>query len=293
MSATILLQALLSGLTNGAIYALVAVGLTLVFGVMRVVNFAHGEFLMLAMYGGYLAWAHLGVDPIIAVVLVVPALLALGIGLFETLIRPAMRVPEINQMAVTLGLSLLLQYLALMVFKADNLLIVQERSTASLWIGPVLLQLPQAIAALAAVLLLGGLYIVLRKTDFGLIMRAVSQSRDGAALSGIDIGRTYRWAMGIGIGTLGVAGPLMASVLYVNPHIGALFTLKAFVIVIVGGMGSFGGVLLGALLVGVAESVAGVLTTASVAAAVPFALLILVMLLRPEGLMPVGGGSRA
>ena len=292
MSGTILLQALLSGLTNGAIYALVAVGLTLVFGVMRVVNFAHGEFLMIGMYGGYLAWAFLGLDPILAVVIVMPVLMLIGVALFEGLIRPAIRVPEINQMAVTLGLSLLLQYLALVVFKADNFVITQERSTASIWLGPALLQLPHAIAALASLLLLGIFYVVLQKTDFGLVMRAVSQSRDGAVLSGIDIGRTYRWAMAVGIGTLGVAGPLLVSVLYVNPHVGALFTLKAFVIVIVGGMGSFGGVLLGALLVGLAESLAAAWLTASVAAAVPFALLILVMLVRPEGLMPVGGWRR-
>ncbi|MGO4171012.1 branched-chain amino acid ABC transporter permease [Bosea sp. TAF32] len=289
MSTTIFLQALLSGLTNGAIYALVAVGLTLVFGVMRIVNFAHGEFLMLAMYGGYLAFTFLGIDPILAVFLVAPVLMLMGYLLFGGLIRPALKVPEINQMAVTLGLSLLLQYLALVVFKADNLLVTQERSTASIWLGPVLIQMPQAIAALASVTLLGLFYVVLRKTDLGLIMRVVSQSRDGAALSGIDIGGTYRWAMAIGLGTLGVAGPLMVSALYVNPHVGQLFTLKAFVIVIVGGMGSFGGVLIGALLVGIAESIAASWLTASVAAAVPFALLILVMLLRPEGLVPAGG----
>lgn len=289
MSTTIFLQALLSGLTNGAIYALVAVGLTLVFGVMRIVNFAHGEFLMLAMYGGYLAFTFLGLDPILAVFLVAPVLMLMGYLLFDGLIRPALKVPEINQMAVTLGLSLLLQYLALVAFKADNLLVTQERSTASIWLGPVLIQMPQAIAALASVILLGLFYLVLRKTDLGLIMRVVSQSRDGAALSGIDISGTYRWAMAIGLGTLGIAGPLMVSALYVNPHVGQLFTLKAFVIVIVGGMGSFGGVLIGALLVGIAESIAASWLTASVAAAVPFALLILVMLLRPEGLVPAGG----
>lgn len=289
MSTTVFLQALLSGLTNGAIYALVAVGLTLVFGVMRIVNFAHGEFLMLAMYGGYLAFTFLGVDPILAVFLVAPVLMLMGYMLFDGLMRPALKVPEINQMAVTLGLSLLLQYLALVVFKADNLLVTQERSTASIWLGPVLIQMPQAIAALASIILLGLFYLILRKTDLGLIMRVVSQSRDGAALSGIDISGTYRWAMAIGLGTLGIAGPLMVSALYVNPHVGQLFTLKAFVIVIVGGMGSFGGVLIGALLVGLAESIAAAWLTASVAAAVPFALLILVMLLRPEGLVPAGG----
>lgn len=291
MSTTVFLQAVLSGLTNGAIYALVAVGLTLVFGVMRIVNFAHGEFLMIAMYGGYLAFTFAGIDPILAVFLVAPALMLMGFLLFDGLMRPALKVPEINQMAVTLGLSLLLQYLALVVFKADNLLVTQERSTASIWLGPVLIQMPQAIAALASMVLLALFYLILRKTDLGLIMRVVSQSRDGAALSGIDIAGTYRWAMAIGLGTLGIAGPLLVSALYVNPHVGQLFTLKAFVIVIVGGMGSFGGVLVGAMLVGLAESIAASWLTASVAAAVPFALLILVMLFRPDGLVPAGGAK--
>jgi len=116
-------------------------------------------------------------------------------------------------------------------------------------------------------------------------MRAVAQSRDGAALSGIDIASVYKWAMAVGVGTLGVTGPLLVSILYVNPHVGALFTLKAFVIVIVGGLGSFGGVLIGALVVGLAESIAGAWFSASIAAAVPFAILILILLLRPEGLM--------
>src|SRR5690606_34147443 len=147
-------------------------------------------------------------------------------------------------------LSLLMQYLALLFFTGDNRLVILPRSTEGVGIGSVMLQVPQLIAGGASLLLLGLLYFLLRRTDFGLMMRAVSQSHEGAQLSGIDIGRVYRWAMAVGIGTLGVAGPLLVSVLYVNPHVGALFTLKAFVIVIVGGLGSFGGALLGGLIVG-------------------------------------------
>jgi branched-chain amino acid transport system substrate-binding protein len=255
----VFLQAVVSGLANGAIYALVAVGLTLVFGVMRIVNFAHGEFLMIAMYAGVL--------------------------LYDTVVRFALRAPEINQMAVTLGLSLLLQQLALVFFSGDNLLITQPRSTEGIALGSIVVQVNQLVAAGASVLLLGLLAMVLQRTDFGLVMRAVSQSREGAALSGIHIDRVYRWAMAVGIGTLGVAGPLLVSILYVNPQVGALFTLKAFVIVIVGGLGSFKGALLGAMVVGLAESVAVAWLSASIAATVPFAILILILLLKPEGLM--------
>ncbi len=199
--------------------------------------------------------------------------------------RFALRVPEINQMAVTLGLSLLLQHLALVAFTGDNMLVTQSRATAGVELGPVVVQVNQMIACGISATLLGALYLVLQRTDFGLIMRAVAQSRDGAALSGIDVTGVYKWAMAVGIGSLGVAGPLLVSMLYVNPHVGALFTLKAFVIVILGGLGNFTGALLGALIVGLAESIAGAWFSASVAAAVPFVILILILLTRPEGLM--------
>jgi branched-chain amino acid transport system permease protein len=285
MSLDIFLQALVSGLANAAIYALIAVGLTLVFGVMRIINFAHGEFLMIGMYAGYFAWSLLGIDPIVAIVLVTPALMLLGALLYSSVMRFALRVPEINQMAVTLGLSLLLQHLALVAFTGDNMLVTQSRAMAGVELGPVVVQVNQLIACGISIVLLGALYAVLQRTDFGLIMRAVAQSRDGAALSGIDVTGVYKWAMAVGIGTLGVAGPLLVSILYVNPHVGALFTLKAFVIVILGGLGSFTGALLGALVVGLAESIAGAWFSASVAAAVPFVILILILLTRPEGLM--------
>ncbi|WP_298361818.1 branched-chain amino acid ABC transporter permease [uncultured Bradyrhizobium sp.] len=285
MTIGILLQAVISGLANGSIYALIAVGLTLVFGIMRIINFAHGEFLMIAMYGGFFAWSAFGIDPVLAVVIVTPVVMLIGVGLYKGLIRFALNVPDINQMAVTLGLSMLLQHMALMMFTGNNRLITQPRSTASIAIGPAIIQVPQLIACVASLSLLGLLYLVLRRSDLGLVMRAVSQSRDGAALSGIDISAVYKWAMAIGIGSLGVAGPLMAAILYVNPMVGALFTLKAFVIVIVGGLGSFSGVLIGSLLVGLAESIAAAWFSAAISAAVPFAILLLVLLIRPEGLM--------
>ena len=236
-------------------------------------------------------WSLFGIDPIVAIALVTPGLMLLGVLLYGTVVRFALDVPEINQMAVTLGLSLLLQQLALVFFTGDNMLITQPRSTEGIAIGPVIVQVNQLIAGGASLGLLGMLALVLKRTDFGLVMRAVSQSREGAALSGIDIGAVYRWAMAVGIGTLGIAGPLLVSVLYVNPQVGALFTLKAFVIVIVGGLGSFTGALVGALVVGLAESIAVTWFSASIAATVPFAILILILLVKPQGLMSRGARS--
>ncbi|MFC3051919.1 ABC transporter substrate-binding protein [Kordiimonas pumila] len=288
-SSAIIMQAVISGLANGAIYGLIAVGLTLIFGVMRVINFAHGEFLMIAMYLGYFAWAVPGIDPVLAVFIVTPILMLAGVLLYGGIIRFTIGAPEINQMAVTLGLSLLLQHLALVFFTGDNRLVTLPRSSTGFEFGSAIIQMPQLIAGAAAFGLLALLYLILKRTDFGLMMRSVSQSSDGAALSGIDISSVYKWSMAVGIGTLGVAGPLLVSVLYVNPHVGALFTLKAFVIVIIGGLGSFGGALVGALIVGLAESIAGVWFPASFAAAVPFGLLILILLVRPQGLFSQKG----
>lgn len=292
MGVDILFQAVLSGLANGAVYALVAVGLTLVFGVMRVVNFAHGEFLMIAMYAGYFAWSAGGIDPVLAVPGVAVLLTIAGALLYQTLVRPLMRAPEINQMAVTLGLSLLLQNLALMAFAGDNRLITLPRSTQGIALGPAYIQVPLLIAAAASIVLLTLFYVVIYKTSIGLSMRAASQSRDGAELSGIPIGRIYLMAVALGIGALGVAGPLVASMLYVNPHVGELFTLKAFVIVILGGMGSFGGALLGAMLISLAESIAGIWLPGAMASAIPFGILILVMLVRPEGIFSNARSTR-
>jgi len=288
-SPDIILQAITSGVATGAIYALVAVGLTLVFGVLRLINFAHGEFLMLAMYGGYFAWVTLGLDPVISVFAMTPLLALAGVILYQLLFRHVFAVPEINQMAVTLGVSLLLQNLALILFRADSRFLDMPRSSKSVGIGHIIVQMPHLLAATASVVVIVILYLVLRKTRFGVMMRAVSESRDGAALSGINLDAVYRGALALGIGILGVAGPLLVAVLYVDPTVGALFTLKAFAIVILGGVGSFGGCLIGALIVGLGESIAGIWLPGSIAAAVPFALLILIMLVRPQGLVSFAG----
>lgn len=281
----VFMQALVSGIATGAIYALIAVGVTLVFGVMRIVNFAHGEFLMLAMYGGYFCWALFGLDPLIAIFLVTPALALAGVLFYDVIVRHTLRAPEINQMAVTLGVSLLLHYGVGMLVTGDNLLVQLDRSIESIEIGSVLVFKSHLVVTVVSVILIGGLAVLLKATDLGLMMRAVAQSADGAALSGIELSRIYRYVLALGIGTLGVAGPLLVSTIYVTPSVGALFTLKAFVIVIVGGLGNFGGAIVGALIVGLAENIAAVWLSGSLAAVVPLALLIAIMLFKPEGLM--------
>ena len=284
----VVLQAVVSGLLTGGVYALVAMGLTLIFGVMRVVNFAHGDFLMLAMYGAYFGWAQWGMDPLFSVLWIVPGMALLGVVFHKLVLQRVAGSAGIGAVAVTLGVALLVQNLALMLFKADNRVVNTEWASRAFALGPLSLQWPQAVAALAAGLLIAALAALLRFSPLGLAMRAVAQSADGAALSGIDPQRVALLASSIGIGSLGVAGALLTPMLYVNPGVGVQFTLMAFVVVIAGGMGSFAGAVLAGLGVGVTERVASLWLPASAATAIPFALLVLVMLWRPQGLLRAG-----
>lgn len=281
----VILQALVGGFLSGWIYALVAIGLTLVFGVMRVVNFAHGDFLMLAMYGGFLAFSVWGVDPALSILWMLPLMGLFGALLYKLIIRHVVGKSELSSIAVTLGVGMLIQNLALMVFKADNLVVNTDWSAQSVFLGPISIQAPHAVAASAAVVLILALWGLLRFTDLGVMMRAVSQSQDGAALSGINFHRVSLWTTVIGIATLGVAGPLMVSILYVNPTVGVHFTLIAFVAVIAGGMGNFFGTVVAGIGIGVTERLAGIWLPGALAAAIPFAALVVIMLWRPEGLL--------
>lgn len=288
MTFAILFQALVSGLSQSAVYAVVAIGLTLTLGVMRVVNFAHGEFLMLAMYAAFFAWQFLGIDPIIVVVLLVPISVGMGYLFYKLIVQRLLDISATNQMAATLGTSLFLQSLAILAFSSDNRLVSLDRSLIGVPIGPAYIQIPQLTLAIASVLLVAVLYFLIRKTEFGLRLRAVSETPSGAMLCGINAVVAHLAATCIAMITLGAAGPLLVSSLYVNPYIGVLFTLKAFIIVIVGGLGSFEGALLAAVLLGVTESIAGIWLPASTAAAIPFLFLILTLLIKPDGLF----GSR-
>ena len=281
----VLLQAAVSGVATGAVYSLIAVGVTLVFGVMRIINFAHGDFLMLGMYGGYFGWSLLGLDPLVSIFLVTPALVLAGSVVYDLIIRHTLRSPEINQMAVTLGLSLLIHYGVGATTTGGNLIVPLDRSIEAIEIGGVFILKSHLVTMAVSLALIGGIAVLLKATDLGLMMRAVAQSPQGASLSGIELGRIYRWVLCLGVGTLGVAGPLLVSTIYVTPSVGAMFTLKSFVVVIVGGLGSFSGAIVAAMIVAMAENLAAVWTTGSIAATVPLVLLIAIMIWRPEGLL--------
>jgi len=285
----ILFPSILNGVTTGAVYALIALGLTLIYGVLHIINFAHGALLMVALYAVYLLKRHLGIDPYLALPLVVPAMFALGYALQRVVINRASHGKDENILLVTLGLSIVLENLALMVFKSDTRTIETAYTLTTVQIGPAFIALPKLVAFGGALVASALLLLIVTRTGVGRAIRAVAREKQGARLVGIDVEHVYAMCFGIGLACLGAAACFLLPAYYVNPQVGSGFVLVAFTIVVLGGMGSFAGALLGGLLIGVVESLSGLLLGESLGQIGIFAIFIAVLLLRPQGLF----GARA
>ena len=280
----ILFPSLLNGLTTGAVYALVALGLTLIYGVLHIINFAHGAALMLALYGVYLLRTGLGWDPYLALPIMVPAMFALGYALQRGVINRASHGKDENILLVTLGLSIVLENLALMAFKSDTRSIETAYTLTTVQIGPAFIALPKLVAFFGALATSAVLLLIVTRTDLGRAIRAVAKEKQGAKLMGIDVDHVYAMCFGIGLACLGAAACFLLPAYYVNPQVGSGFVLVAFTIVVLGGMGSFAGALLGGLLIGVVESLGGLVLGESLGQIGIFAIFIAVLLFRPTGL---------
>lgn len=285
----ILFTAVLNGLTTGAVYALVALGLTLIYGVLHIINFAHGAALMIALYAVYLLKEGLGLDPYMALPLVMAGMFVLGYFLQRVIINRASHGKDENILLVTLGLSIVLENLALVWFKSDTRSIDTAYTLSTLEIGPAFIALPKVIAFVGALLVAAVLLWVIKRTDLGRAIRAVAKEKQGAKLMGIDVERVYAVSFGIGMACLGAAACFLLPAYYVNPQVGGGFVLVAFTIVVLGGMGSFAGALAGGLLIGVVESLGGLFLGDTLGQMGIFAIFILVLLFRPQGLF----GARA
>ena len=280
----ILFPSILNGLTTGAVYALVALGLTLIYGVLHIINFAHGASLMVALYAVYLLKQHLGIDPYLALPLVVPGMFVLGYGLQRFIINRASHGRDENILLVTLGISIVLENLALMAFKSDTRSIETPYTLTTVAVGPAMIALPKLVAFAGALVTSALLLWVVTRTDLGRAIRAVAKEKHGAKLMGIDVDHVYAMCFGIGLACLGAAACLLLPAYYVNPQVGGGFVLVAFTIVVLGGMGSFAGALVGGLLIGVVESVGGLFLGESLGQIGIFAIFIAVLLFRPQGL---------
>ncbi|HKI98142.1 MAG TPA: branched-chain amino acid ABC transporter permease [bacterium] len=279
-----LTQSLINGLLTGGVYGLIAVGLTLIFGVMKIINFAHGSLMMLGMYATFWAWSALHLDPYASLIVSVPLLFVLGALIQKFLVAPVMNAPEHNQLLLTLGIALFVENAALFAFTADPRFVQTHYLSVNYYVGPLTIKLVHLIAFGASLLITLLLYLLLSRTDLGKAIRAAAEEPEGALLMGIDVRRIFWISFGIGSACVGAAGTLISPFFPVDPHVGGLFVITAFVVVVLGGMGSFGGALLGGIIVGVGESVGAMFLPGSMKQMVTFVLFVLILLFRPNGL---------
>lgn len=248
------LQTLMNGLLQSGIYALVASGLALAVGVVGIVNFAHGEYLML---GAFLAWAGsalLGIDPLLSLPVVALAVFAVGALTYRVSIKHVLLAPELNQMLLTFGISILLQNLALMLLGGNTRTVTTPYQASSLNLGQLSIGGPKAIAFALAALILAALYGVLYRTNLGRQMRAVAQNRRGSQLIGINVDRVYLLAFAASTGLAAIAGVLVSVLLFASPAVGLVFALKAFAIIVMAGLGNLTGVLWASVTLGISEA---------------------------------------
>lgn len=284
MTFEVILQAVLLGLLQGGVYALVACGLTLIYGVMKIVNFAHAEFLTLGMYLAMTAF-QLGASPYMVALLIFGVVAVLGAGIQSVLIRPALQHPQINQMLITIGLSTMMIGAMQLIWGPNNQVLKLEWSGEALELGGVRLTYVRLIAFAAAALIAALAWWFLKHTRTGMAMRAASQNPQSARLMGIEVMRVNMITFGVGTGLAAMAGVLIAPAFFANPTFGTdYFILPAFVIVVLGTMGNFAGALIGGLIIGVAEGLGGLVFGPALRQLVSLLLFVVVLLFLPRGL---------
>jgi branched-chain amino acid transport system permease protein len=289
LSAVILVAAVLNGLMTGAVYALVALGLTLIYGVLHIINFAHGALLTAAMFAAFFAHKLFGLDPYIAAAILTPLFFVLGYGLQRFVIGPAAHGEDRNILLVTLGLAVVIENALLCAFRADTRTINLPYAFNVVEIGTAFIAVPRVVAFVAVLIVALVLWLIMQWTDTGKAIRAVAKEKLGAELAGIDVAHIYAVTFGLGTACLAIAACLLIPTYYVNPHAGNAFVLVAFTIVVLGGMGSVVGALIGGLFVGVVESLSGLYLGESLGQIGIFLMFIIVLLFRPSGLF----GERA
>ncbi len=283
MQTAILVPAILNGVLMGAVYALVALGLTLIYGVLHIINFAHGALLAAAMFAAYFCFNMLGIDPYIAVSGLAPIFFGLGYALQRFVIGPASHGEDSNFLLVTLGIAVVIENGLLYAFRADTRTIDVRYAFEVVEVAGAFLSVPRVVGFFAALAVAVILWAILAHTDTGKAIRAVAKEKLGAELSGIDVAHVYAMTFGLGTACLAVAACLLIPTYYVNPHVGNAFVLVAFTIVVLGGMGSVPGALIGGLFIGVVESVSGLYLGESLGQIGIFLMFILVLLVRPMG----------
>lgn len=292
----VLAQATVTGLLIGGVFGLVAMGLTLIFGVLDIINFAHGALLTIGMYVTFVLFDRYGIDPYLAILITIPVLFLIGALIQRLVIHPARNAPAHNQLLLTLGVALFIENLMLVIFTATPRSIRLDYGRGLTAIGPFTIDFPIRVAGttitltklaafVGAIILTGLLYLLLQRTTLGKAIRATAQNKDGARLVGIDTNLISLLTFGIGAACVGAAAALVLPFLPVDPQIGNMFNITAFVIVVLGGLGSVPGALLGGLIIGLTQELGVVFAPSSTKLFGVFVVFILVLLFRPQGLL--------
>ena len=284
MDLTIIGAAVINGILMGGIYTLVASGLTLIYGVLHIINFAHGSLLMVAMFGVFYLVTKLGVDPYLSLFITMPTMFVMGYVLYKYFIGKLSYGKDENILLITLGLSIVIENLALMFFTGDSRTISMSYSDKMFEVGPLLVGMPKVISFIAAMVMCGLLGIFITKTDTGRAIRAVAKERMGARLVGIDVDKVFAISFGLGMATLGAAASLLMPIFYVSPTTGHVFVMVAFTVVVLGGLGSFLGAVVGGLILGVTESVSTLFLPTDYRDSIAFMVMVGILLFRPQGL---------
>jgi branched-chain amino acid transport system permease protein len=279
------LNVIVAGILTGLVYGLMALGLSVIFGVVRVVNFAHGEMMSIAMYLTVLLFSGLHLDPLIMLVPIAAVLFVFGYVLQAGLINPFINRPEHSQFLLLVALALIIVNALLIIFGPDARTVQTSYAFDSFQVGALIVDATKLYAGVAAVIVAGLLFAFFQFAPLGKAIRACADNYTGALVVGLDVKRLYALTFGIGAACVGAAGVMMTLIVDVTPIIGPTYTLLAFVIVITGGLGSMAGALLGGLLIGVTEALAGLLFTPSAKSMFAFAILVLVLLFRPQGIL--------
>jgi branched-chain amino acid transport system permease protein len=282
---TLLLSVLVQGLLTGLVYGLMALGLSVIFGVVRVVNFAHGEFAVVAMYATFLLFRSLGLDPLVSMLPIAAVFFLVGYGLQTALINRFVGRAEHEQFILLVGVAIIIVNGLLMIFGPDAQPTNVPYAFDSFPLGPIFADKARVYAALAALAVAAALFAFFRYSRTGTAIRACADNLTGAAVVGLNVRRLYALTFGIGLACVGAAGALLVNIADAAPSLGPAYTLLAFTIVIIGGLGSMAGALVGGVLIGVSEALAGFLAAPSMKSMFSFGLLILVLVLRPQGLL--------
>lgn len=278
-------QLLINGILLGGIYALVSIGLTMIWGVMQIVNFAHGEYLMLGMYATFWLFQLYGIDPYLSLLIVTPLLFLIGVLTQRVVIDPILNAPHVAQIFATVGLSIVLQNLALFVWKADYRTVRIADSITNLKFQGLIVSFPRLMAFAVTLAMVIALFLFLKRTHLGKALRATADNKRAAHLMGINVGHLYYLALGIGTACVGIAGGILMPMYAVFPTVGGYFVLIAFVVVVLGGMGSMTGAFIGGLIIGVVEAFSGFYLAPALKEVVYFLVFILILAFRPSGLL--------